>query len=491
MDDDDANVATQPFGDAESATQPFGDGAAMEEDVKDAIATIELTSHGEIHLDKNNKPAEWNLTWDIGLNQLVYISAVWMGSDAINYGVCQVQERAAWEIEKMYNNNEWYPSLNDIIKPLKRVRDLDEKGKIPRTETNMNASVEIPPATMMHQVAQYTAKEDAADGDYDAQRYYKMFKGGQTWRTIVLTPKEGDEEGVKFLNKTYLVTSDEMSKKPTMDNNAWLFLPGGPPVMQMIANFSPQQQGFSTGLMQPEPGSLLQESPKGFPQIEVDKSAIGKGPCANMIDGEAAAGHRASYPALEAIVETDPDIITTVSTRMECIVKNAVEAYRKKTGNPDARLDALVIVDLTCQVLKDSDETFTEQGDQREKRIQRFNFIRHTEQEYLNQFGAQIYPTLTKYGKKIQAPGPGKKRPLEPETAQTPKNRQARKMYGGTRRLKTRRRHNTRKQRKTRIRQNVSKTRKPRIVKPRIVKPRMQRKTHGKRKTRGQRKTRR
>ena len=133
MDDDDA---TQPM---EEDTQPYPSEpeVIMEEPrVKrkaeevalesGKVASLLLTTHGEIHLDESREPKEFTLTRKMGLDELVFVSAVSVDSDSVNFGVCQVQERSIQELVKAYVSNNWKPSMEQIIGPFRRVRNLDQ-----------------------------------------------------------------------------------------------------------------------------------------------------------------------------------------------------------------------------------------------------------------------------------------------------------------------------------------------------------------------------
>ena len=118
------------------------DGEDEQEDgVKDAgqVASLLLTTHGEIHLDEAREPKEFRLTYEDGLDKLVFISAVSVDSDAVNFGVCQVQERGIQELARSYVTNNWKPSMEQIIGPFRRVRNLDQYGRLqpPRKKARM------------------------------------------------------------------------------------------------------------------------------------------------------------------------------------------------------------------------------------------------------------------------------------------------------------------------------------------------------------------
>ena len=346
-DDDDA---TQPM---EEDTQPYPSEPEEEEVIMEEprvkrkaeevalesgkVASLLLTTHGEIHLDESREPKEFTLTRKMGLDELVFVSAVSVDSDSVNFGVCQVQERSIQELVKSYVTNNWKPSMEQIIGPFRRVRNLDQYGRLqpPRKKARMGQytnTLDRMPASVRHRGAYETALDGADAGEYDPTRYVIQSQAGKGWQGIVLRPGEGS---VKFLDKTYLITKKEsVDLSQPSDNNALLFLPGSPPIMQMISNFRPQEPGFNTGnASDPEPGTLLQKPLDGFPYIPVklDEGAISDASCGNMIDGEAAEAYGIKYPGLAAITGEMSEE-TEVSTTLECLVKNAVKAYRRSLG---------------------------------------------------------------------------------------------------------------------------------------------------------------
>ena len=451
-----------------------------EDGVQDAgqVASLLLTTHGEIHLDEARAPKEFQLTYEDGLDELVFISAVSVDSDSINYGVCQVQERGIQELVNTYVKNSWKPSTEQIIGPFKRVRNLDQYGRLqpPRKKARMGQysdTLASMPASVHHSGAYETALAGAYAGEYDPTRYVIQSQAGKGWQGIVLRPGKGS---VKFLDKTYLITKKESAdpRQPS-DNNALLFLPGGPPIMQMISNFRPQESDFYKGnASNPEPGELLQKPFDEFPSIPVklDKGAISDNKCGNMIDDKAAEAYGIGYPGLAAITgETSEE--TEVSTTLECLVQNAVKAYRDRVGQ-QARLGTLVVLDLTCMVFKEEgDNPFGDADwgedtpvarDKRATRREAAKIVR----DLFKQEGAHLAPSLTK---------------LEAELLSG--NKLKRKRLGGGRR--TRRRRKVSEKRKTRMGRTTHRGGKVRGQR----KMRGQRKTRGKRKTRGQRKTRR
>lgn len=453
------------------------------------FASLVLTTHGEIHLS-GGKPTMFKLTYDDGLDELVFISAVSVASDSINYGVCQVQERSIKELLNLYATKtagvwEWHsPTMEQIIGPFKRVRNLDQHGTLqPKRQKRTGPYADTlskMESTVRHRAARPTAREGMLAKEYDPTRFVMQSEGGQAWQGIVLRPEYGSS--VEFLDKTYLITRDE-ARGPPADNNALLFLPGGGPVMQMISNFKPREPDFYKGdADDPEPGSLLQKTPDNFPPVQLDRAAIGNGPCGNTIDGDAASKSDIAYPGLAAIVDEDEGEDTTVSTTLKCLVKNSVEAYRKRVGDPSARLGSLVVLDLTCMVFKDENGTFMDgdwgedTADARDLRATRRAAIAEVKSLFEQQ-GAELVPTLTGLGDML-LPGHGISDPRAPAGVRIVRKARRPGPTGGRR---TRRRRKVSKKRKTRT---GRKTR-------RGVKVRRQRKTRGKQKSHGQRKTRR
>ena len=232
--------------------------------------------------------------------------------------------------------------------------------------------------------------------------------------------------------------------------------------MQMISNFKPRTPDFYKGnASDPTPGSLLQ----------MDRAAIGNGACGNTIDGEAASDSEIAYPGLAAIVDKNDDD-TEVSTTLECLVKNSVQAYRDRVGQ-QARLGSLVVLDLTCMVFKEEDGTFMDEDYGKDTQAARVKRATRREaakivRDLFEQEGAHLAPSLTK---------------LEVELSSENKLKRKRPEGGG----RTRRRRKVNKGRKTRRGRTTHRGGKVRGQR----KMRGQRKTRGKRKTRGQRKTRR
>ena len=125
----------------------------------------------------------------------------------------------------------------------------------------------------------------------------------------------------------------------------------------MISNSKTQQEGFYDGLKDdPKPGSLRQEIEiPGVPPVKLDRAAIGKKECGNMIDGKAAAGSSKAFPGLAAVVDDKFPGNTEVSTTLKCLVENSVKAYRrslnKKEDDENVRL--LARGSGSCMVFKE------------------------------------------------------------------------------------------------------------------------------------------
>ena len=458
--------------DSDDEDESPSDGEDEQEDgVKDAgqVASLLLTTHGEIHLDEAREPKEFRLTYEDGLDKLVFISAVSVDSDAVNFGVCQVQERGIQELARSYVTNNWKPSMEQIIGPFRRVRNLDQYGRLqpPRKKARMGQYTntrERMPASVRHRGAYETALDGADAGEYDPTRYVIQSRAGKGWRGIVLRPGKGS---VKFLDKTYLIGKEESGNpKLPADNNALLFLPTGAPILQMISNSKTQQEGFYDGLKDdPKPGSLRQEIEiPGVPPVKLDRAAIGKKECGNMIDGKAAAGSSKAFPGLAAVVDDKFPGNTEVSTTLKCLVENSVKAYRrslnKKEDDENVRLGSLVVLDLTCMVFKEEDGTFMDEDYGKDTQTARVKRATRREAEKIvrdlfEQEGAHLAPSLTQ---------------LEADLSE---HKLKRKRPGGGRR--------------TRRRRKVSKKRKARTGR----KTRRGGKVRGQREMRGQRKTRR
>ena len=395
-------------------------------DVEDPhnVASILMTTHGEIPVDNQGHVRTFELSKDMGVDNIYYVSAVNLASDAVNYGVRQVQERSALELLQLYTKPPHHPTLHDILNALKRPRNLDLTNTISGCRRKEACSRYSDTLSFYgrHHSGRRAAELGMKQNNYDAAQYMKQVMGEEQWQKVdewkkeeaALRAQKNDQEADKvaariaqlkqdvldgrlkgygpwsvahlnlasgesgkFVNKEFVVVlSDEINDKgericAPLDNNALLLLPescgGVPCARQLIGNFKEHKS----------PGSFDQEGHSDYLQQIIADGKVPVAVAKGIFDGQNNCGNIVSDSGrslLETMVDGQvgsvarlegkgPKGCVQVRTTMECLIRNAVKAYRDKTGDEAARLEALVIVDLTCQVYKDEDGDFLELAD--------------------------------------------------------------------------------------------------------------------------------
>ena len=232
----------------------------------DNVASILMTTHGEIPVDNQGNVTTFELSKDMGVDSIYYVSAVDLASDAINYGVRQVQERSAQELFGLYKNGS-KPTLYEILNALKRPRNLDQTNTIsgcPRANACSRYS-----DTLSFYGRHYSGRRAAELGmeqnNYDAQQYMKQLENGHTWQVVHLDLSKNNPG--QFVNKEFVVVlSDEITNGrrscAPVDNNALLLLPGScggaPCARQLIGNFKRHRSPDS--FSKPDDPGYLQQS---------------------------------------------------------------------------------------------------------------------------------------------------------------------------------------------------------------------------------------